>query len=114
MPPSPSFKLVRDVSSEVNALYDYTKNLPRGSLIPHEKIEEVTGVSKLAEDGISKNPIYQKVVRKWKQRMLNEQGILPWSSYSVGYKFPTVKEQQENIPDAMERHAAKTIRKAQC
>lgn len=110
--PNPRTFPIRDVSREVSVLFEYSADLPRTTLIPHEKIEELTGVRRIEDDGVTKNPVYNKIIHKWKNRMLNERGIFPWSSYGVGYKLPTVEEQQQKIPDIMEASAARKVGKA--
>ncbi len=103
--------VARDVSQEVSALFEYVRNLPRGTVIPHHVIEQVTTISRRI-DGIRDNPVYSKVIRKWRDRMLVELGIYPDSSKGVGYKLPTVTEQIDKIPNALESGAARKVVKA--
>jgi len=118
------FKTVHDVSQEVQALYDATHERPRGSLIKHSEIEEITGHEKMVVDSKQRlvpNAIYQKIIRKWRKRILegpgngtpNGPGIAVVSSHGVGYRFATVEEQETTVPDSLEKQASRKIRAAQ-
>lgn len=105
------FSLVRDVSAEVEALYNHTKAMSRGTLITHVEIEGVTGLNYYSENGISRNQWYQKVVAKWRKLMLADPGIWPRPANGKGYYLSTVAEQQVLVPDAMEKSAYNKTRK---
>ena len=118
------FRTVHDVSEEIQALFDATHQRPRGSLIKHSEIEEITGHEKMVVDSKNRlvpNAIYQKIIRKWRKRMLegpgnnspDGPGIAVVSSHGVGYRFATVEEQETIVPDSLEKQAARKIRAAQ-
>jgi hypothetical protein len=118
------FKLVHDVSAEINTLFEATHQKPRGTLITHTEIEDITGHKKLVLDDRQRllpNSAYSKIVRKWRKRMLegpgkdspDGPGIAVVSSPGVGYRFATVEEQGTIVPDSFERQAARKVKAAQ-
>jgi|CXWL01.1.fsa_nt_gi hypothetical protein len=107
----PRFQKLHDISEEIAKLFVYSRDLPRGSLVQHSTIVEITGINRL-KDG-RPNPLYQALINKWKLKMLNETGIIPQASKGVGYHFPTVTEQQTEVADGLEQSARRKIKLSQ-
>lgn len=110
-PTRPRFQKLHDISEEIAKLFAHSKDLPRGSLVQHSTIVEITGINRL-KDGCP-NPLYQALIGKWKFKMLNEVGIIPQASKGVGYRFPTVTEQQTEVADGLESSARRKIKLSQ-
>jgi hypothetical protein len=113
------FAPTRPVDVEVANLYEYAKDLDRGTLVPHEKIEEITNVPR-AVDGIAEksseaisadNPTYARIIRKWRKKMLDNDRPFPMNVKGVGYQLATIEQQNKKVPDAWERHIVKTAGK---
>ncbi len=98
----------RDISKELVSLLDATVELERGSLVPHETIEEVTGINRDDKD-------WTKLIRHWKREMLSPpRGLYVKASYppGVGYKILTLEEQRVQEPINLQRQAIRKINKA--
>ncbi len=96
----------RDISKELTELINATKDLPRGSFIPHEDIE--------AASGMERNSAHWNVlVKKWKGAM-GQRGL--WIKAAVplgtGYRILTLDEQREREPATLEKQAMRRLNRA--
>lgn len=100
---------VHDVSREVDRLFEATRQLPRGSVIEHSRIAELTGLT----HGITP---WMQAIKKWKKRMLAGDSESPGACLKavpgVGYRILTTKEQIEEEPERLQRSSDRRIRQA--
>lgn len=101
------FPQKRDITKEVKALIAATEDLPRGSLVTHEEINNAAGIN---ED----HPSRQTILNKWRKHSETTRGItiMPSIPAGVGYRLLTVEEQLKVQPLKFRKQAVKKINKA--
>jgi len=96
-----------DISKEVQALVNATKDLPRATIITHEKIEEIVGHKRQGPHNK-----YQQIITKWKKDIQRDHGVKWVSSHGVGYRSLTVEAQLKEYTRKQYRRANKCIQDA--
>lgn len=86
----------RDISKELAALVEATNDLPRGSLVTHDTITELTGFDQQHSHRGS-------LIGKWKRAIRETRGIEITAAvpYGTGYKLLTVEEQMKHRPERL-------------
>lgn len=96
-----------DISQELKALVDATIDLPRGSVVPHELIDRLTGFLR----GTS---LRNTIVRKWKRTLSERRGIVVTVSSppGIGYRLLNTEQQLYDETNKLTDQAVRRINKA--
>ncbi len=96
----------REIRKELELLLDETAELKRGAFVPHETIEEVSGINR-------DEKVWVKLIKHWKREML-ARGLYVKAAtpLGTGYKILTLDEQRITEPLNLQRQAVKRINKA--
>jgi hypothetical protein len=78
-------------ATQVQAVYDLTKNLNRGAILLHEEIAQVLCLR-------PHEAHYDFVVERARKKLLEERGIETWPIWGVGYRLLTVAETITQLP----------------
>lgn len=93
----------RDISKELEALWNATKDLPRGSLVEHETIEAASMIER-------DNTVWGRLIKNWKRQMARDRGIWMTAVNGVGYRLLMVEEQLKDRPEKIEKSAMRRMR----
>ena len=100
------FAQKRDIRQELEALLGETAQLQRGAFVPHETIEDVSGIKR-------DEKIWTKLIKKWKEEMLARgKWVKAATPLGTGYKILTLDEQRISEPSNLQRQAMKRLLKA--
>lgn len=92
------------VAEALEKLWEFSKSLGRGQVIPWDSIESFMGLDR----SHSKT---KTLVGKLKRKMEKERGITLWSEPTVGYRLCTAEEQLTVCPEKRSRRAFRQLRK---
>lgn len=96
----------RDISKELTDLINATKDLPRGTFIPHEDIEAASGMERNSSH-------WNTLIRKWKDAM-GQRGrwLVASTPLGTGYRILNVDEQRVDQPARLEKQAMRRLNRA--
>lgn len=93
----------RDIAEELKKLIDATSTMERGTFVPHEQIEKISGIER---DTIEWN----RLIHHWK-RAMRRTGL--WIKAAIprgtGYKILTLDEQKNDEPIRLQRQAERKV-----
>ena len=96
----------RDIRKELEALLDETESLKRGSFVPHETIEEVSGITR-------EEKVWAKLIKHWKREMLTRGlWVKAATPLGTGYKILTLDDQRISEPLNLQRQAVRKLNQA--
>ncbi len=96
----------RDIRKELEALLDETESLKPGSFVPHETIEEVSGIKR-------DENVWVKLIKHWKQEMLTRGlWVKAATPLGTGYKILTRDDQRISEPQNLQKQAIRKLDKA--
>lgn len=96
-----------DISQELKALVDATIDLPRGSVVPHELIDQLTGI-------LRGESLRNTIISKWKNVFKHRRGIIIGLSSppGIGYRLLNTEQQLYDESGKMIEQAVRRIDKA--
>lgn len=96
----------RDLTKEIQAIYEATRSLDRGTFVPHDQITELTGID-------PKNKLHGRLVKHWKNLMLDSGIAVECATpLGTGYRLLTKEEQLKKRSIQLQRQGDKRHRKA--
>lgn len=99
-------KVPINIDAELKSLWEHTKDLPRGSIVKYEDIEQASGIQR-------DDRKWNKLVGKWRKRMLRERSIyIPRAITGIGFPIPAGDDQIE-CAKTREHRGAKLIAEAE-